>query len=110
MGLFFRKKKNNEEMPSDYTSFGPLLIQINSCESKLSTQIRVSCNIESGRVGIGETLSYKTSDGRVIEVRLEQIESMMMNLKFAMENTSVVMTLSGDFQFLDPSTGDSITR
>lgn len=106
MGLFGRKKNNSE----DLSQYGPLKLKVESCESRTANEIIVFCKILSGRVAAGETLVYKPLYGEPTPVKVESIESMMMQMQFAMADTAARFTLSGTFDMMDPTEGDSIER
>lgn len=105
MGLFDRKKA-----PKDMSQYGPLKLKVVACGSRSQNEITVSCDVISGRVAQGETLIYKPLYGTATEVKVEKIEAMMMQLQFAMAGSAAVFTLSGTFDAMDPTEGDSIER
>lgn len=105
MGLFSRKKE-----PEDLTKYGALKLTVLEIEGKSPKRITVSCKVESGRVGLGETLIYRPKFGETLIVKAEYLQAMMMDMKVAMEGTVVSISLSGDFDMMDPTEGDIIER
>lgn len=104
MGLFSKIGKK------DSSKYGSFSATVDTVESRSRNEIVVFSTINTGRVALGETITYKPCFGRETPVKVERIEAMMMDLEFAMEGSAARFTLSGDFSMLNASANDSMVR